>query len=139
MKQCNRSPGRGHILIGALVALATIAASQRPLALTGSDLLVVSAVTLLSLGAGLGVRLLLSRTRRKAVFPPPHFAPRAIAEEAPRVERRRLNGDEQERDSVPSKATSAPRAAIPERRPRDRSARRHRSRAAKRLAGASKG
>ena len=123
MRQGNRSPGRGHILIGALVTLATIAASQRALALTGHDLLVVSAVTLLSFGACLGVRLLLSRTRRRVLVPPSHFAPRAVAEEGPRVERRRPNRD----------------AAIPPRRPGGRSTGRHRSRAAKRLASASEG
>ena len=83
MKQGNRSPGRGHILIGALVALAAIAASQRPLELSGDDVLVVSAVTSLSLAAGLGVRLLLSRTRRKVFLaPPPRFVLRAASEGA---------------------------------------------------------
>ena len=98
VKHYNRSPGRGHILIGTLGALAIIAASERPLGLTGHDLLVVSAVTLLSLGVGLGVRRALLRTRGRVPLPAPRSAPRAGAEDGPRVQPRHLDGDEYERD-----------------------------------------
>jgi hypothetical protein len=140
VKQGNRSPGRDHILIGALVALAAIAASQRPLALTGPDLVVVSVVTLLSLAAGLGVRRALLRTRVRVLPPAPHFAPLAGAEDQPRHfgdDGYGRHGDEHERDSLPSRATAAQGAAVLERPRGGRSARRHRSRTAKRLAGSS--
>jgi hypothetical protein len=143
VKQGNRPHGRGHILIGALVALAAIAASQRPLALAGDDLLVVSAATLLSLAAGLGVRRALLRTRGSVLPPAPRFAPLAGAEDVPRIQPRHLDGDgyerhddEHERDNPAPKPTSAARVAVPERPHGARSARHT---APRRLAGASKG
>ena len=70
-----RVRGRGIILTSALVILAIVAASQRPITLTGQDLLAITAVTTVMLAAGLVVRLGVARTHRNVVPPPPHFAP----------------------------------------------------------------